>query len=124
MGNQPELDLNGLLQSYQQQAQQMAQQQVAIPQGLSAGLLGSGFGAIGNAVGWYSISATPEAYLSGTNAPQSWQQVHLGPPQWKNPYNRLKRFFRINEEIQYNEGQIISEPLDELRIKVAEWLYN
>ncbi len=43
---------------------------------------------------------------------------------YKNPFNRLRTFFRINEAVQFNEGQIISEPLDELRIKVAEWVYN
>ena len=119
MGNQPELDLNGLLQSYQQQAQQLAQHPPMAQspyQGIGASILGMG-GAIGSAMSWYGNStatdATPEVY-------QAQPPVY----QYKNPFNRLRRFFRINEEIQYNEGQLIYEPLDELRIKVATWLYN
>jgi hypothetical protein len=34
---------------------------------------------------------------------------------------RLKKFWRVNEEMNL-EGAMIGEPLDELRIKVAQWL--
>jgi hypothetical protein len=35
---------------------------------------------------------------------------------------RLKKFMRINEECKMVEGNKLFEPLDELRIDVADWL--
>lgn len=34
----------------------------------------------------------------------------------------VHKFFRINKEIQFTEGALFEEPLDELRLKVAKWL--
>jgi len=56
---------------------------------------------------------------------QSLQQyVPLYPSPLPTPRHRLIKFFRINEKVELSEGEMIKEPLDELRIKVAKWLNN
>jgi hypothetical protein len=45
---------------------------------------------------------------------------------FNNPFskarNRIIKFFRINEEIEVDEGSEPSDPVDQLRMQVAQWL--
>ena len=117
-----------LLCQYQQLAhQQLAQQQLAqrqlaqrqlVPYSLQmqSGTQGGMLGSVSS--DWGTTTST-----------QGMQQIYqtaFQPQQYsyKTDYNRTLHFYRINERVSYNEGQIISEPLDELRIQVAKWLYN
>jgi len=103
------------LTKYQQLAQYPPLTQ-SVPQGLSAGLLGSALGTIANANGWYGNSTTtiPEAYQSQPSYDFHFPSVT----------DRIIRFFRINKAVEMYEGQKVEEPLDELRVKVATWLNN
>ena len=70
-----------------------------------------------------------------------WPTGHLTPSQnvstWSNAtvadsylaqYNTLagielrRRFYRINKLVEIREGEMFTEPLDELRLKIARWL--
>jgi len=71
---------------------------------------------------------TPLAWGAFGNALGSWSGGYSGnsfiPPQ----SSRMLNFFRINEkatieESRFREGKF-TEPLDELRLKIAIWLYN
>jgi len=98
-----DIDLNELLQSYQRQAQQGQAQQLAQ----------QGMGSIGFTQSWM-------AQQNNLVYPQVLQS-QLGV----SDYNMRIRFNRINEVVEINEyDRSRLEPLDELRIKVANWLYN
>ena len=49
---------------------------------------------------------------NGSNPVMKWSGVK--------PQNRI--FYRINQKVELREGEAIKEPLDELRIEVANWL--
>lgn len=67
-------------------------------------------GQLGSAMGETGITTTGTEFYS---------------PQFKNPDRRTIKFHRINQKVELPEGAISeTEPLDELRIKVAKWLYN
>ena len=105
---------------YQQLAQHPPMAQ-SLYQRIGAGMLGS-------ALGGYGTGSS-----TGT---QGWQQAYQLPltqmayptPMGKSNYRQTIRFNRINEVVEINgenlEDERFSEPLDELRIKVATWLYN
>ena len=97
------------------QLQRDAQQQ----SGLSGGLLG---GAVGSAL-WSTRSTRPEPY-SNQFQPQAYQLLPQAYQLLPTPQHRMIKFFRVNEKVEVPEGATINEPLDELRIKVAKWLYN
>ena len=92
---------------------QMAQQQMQSP-----------FGFLGNALGAWSGG------YSGTGS------IPQQPPydklynafEVKHQSSRMLNFFRINEQVDIKESNVMegkfAEPLDELRLKVAMWLYN
>ena len=74
---------------------------------------------------WGTVSPGQCLPFSGTL-----QQAQINPAylqQWAmqttQPYPQPKLFYfwRINEQVGYNEGEVLS-PVDRLRIKVAKWL--
>jgi len=100
--------------------QTLAQQQIQAPplaqspyQGIGIGMLGSALGGWGNAA---------------TSTTQDWQQAYQQPvlpvSMGKQHYRQTIKFNRINEVVEMRECDNFVEPLDELRVKVATWLYN
>lgn len=68
---------------------------------------------VGN--GWGQLQSLPatsawdHAWQSGMSAARGFVKKHF-------------QFFRINEDVQHEEGASFIEPLDELRLKVSRWL--
>ncbi len=115
-----------LLEQYQQLAQQQMQISLARSPYQGAGLMG--------AFGGFSTGATGTqgwmAQQDVSSFQQAYQQVLQLQPMGKSDYNNRIRFNRINEIVEIDKYSTITtdgnrlEPLDELRIKVAECLNN
>ena len=93
---------------------QLQQLYTQLQQAQQRGLL-SALGGVGSAL-WSTRSTQPEPY-SNQFQPQPYS-VFKVPDK-----HRMIKFFRVNEKVEVPEGAV-NEPLDELRIKVAKWLYN
>jgi len=111
---------NALLRQYVELQQRWESQQQPQQQATGTGLLG---GAIGG------------MFANGTNLAQQYDPTTtvVDYPQYLQPMSysggfdaslskRTIKFNRINEVVEIAEGRKVSEPLDELRIKVAKWL--
>ena len=40
------------------------------------------------------------------------------------PMNKSKFFYRINKKVRVDEGSQFDDPIDQLRMKVYDWIYN
>ena len=99
---------------------QLQQLYTQLQQAQQRGLL-SALGGVGSAL-WSTRSTRPEPY-SNQFQPQAYQLLPQAYQLLPTPQHRMIKFFRVNEKVEVSEGAI-NEPLDELRIKVAKWLYN
>jgi len=100
-----------------------AEQQALLQQYAQSQYLQQQAMSIGTAIGGAWSTSTGAAQTSPEDLPRlydSFYNWNFGVQQ-----NRQTiKFNRINEVVEIAEGGEIAEPLDELRIKVARWLYN
>ena len=83
-----------------------------------------GYGQLASALGGAGLGS-----WTTTTATADWSQLAQAYPtsdqlqQYRNPpITRMMKFFRVNTPVEMIEGAKFSEPLDELRWKVAKWL--
>lgn len=120
----------GLLAQHQdamirQQSQQQAQQQA----GLGLGVLGGIGQALSGGAAFNGTSTTPfpQADIKDFFESQRIRKPMTAPFNPRRSHNsRMTKFYRINEEVSMGEMDRADkfDPVDELRIKVANWLYN
>jgi len=113
---------NALLRQYVELQQRWESQQQPQQQAMGTGLLG---GAIGGQLGQRIATNgtdTVQQYDTITTTTDDYSPAYLPTP-WKQGTRDygVVNFYRINEA---RNDKMSSEPLDELRIKVAKWLYN
>ena len=111
----------------------LGHQQMPAQQSFGGGILGSlGYG--GQVLPTVGTTATESLMgIRGELVSPDWGNISregaVSKPGFKPGYDRNSArtgFYRINEKVFKNEGEAMSdkEPLDELRLTVARWLYN
>jgi len=102
-----------------EQYQRLLQQQQAYIYGNSTG---SGSGMYGLSGGGHASTATGHTWY-GTSYPEMMEKMAQSPSVVT---RKVIKFFRVNEIVEVYEDMLndnkLTDPIDELRIKVARWL--
>ena len=73
-----------------------------------------------------SSSASTLGYVTSTTTDTGWAYMNPIPASWGTQIiqqtKKMIKFFRVNEEVKIEEGGLLADPLDALRLKVARWL--
>jgi len=85
---------------------------------------GSGSSGLSNLLGGFpSFPELLQQQYQQQVQPQGWGQYTTAyPPILAPALTKRSHFYRVNEKVGYNEGDLMESPVDRLRIKAARWL--